>query len=171
MDGIEYACLMRLQIFSGLAFILGVLAFGFIVVKDSADCLISRQYLCQASTLIMAISLIAFTSFDDYQGYLLFVWIYGFFFGGYCYSIKMFILEKVRARNFNRAWSFLQASQSLPIFVGVPITSECVLLLFCSLCLLVENVSDHCAVFFYHPTISRNRSLSFLSALQPCQAL
>lgn len=126
MDGIEYACLMRLQIFAGLAFILGVLAFGFMIVKDSADCFVSRQYLCQASSLIMSISLIAFTSFDDYQGYVLFVWIYGFFFGGYCYSIKMFVLEKVRARNFNRAWSLLQASQSLPIFVGVPITSECV---------------------------------------------
>ena len=124
MDGIEYACLMRLQIFSGLAFVLGSLAFGFIVVKDSADCLISRQYLCQASGLVMAISLIAFTSFTDYQGYVLFVWIYGFFYGGHCYSIKMFLLEKVRARNLNRAWSFLQASQALPLFVGVPITSK-----------------------------------------------
>lgn len=124
MDGIEYACLMRLQIFSGLSFVLGCLTFGFIIVKESSDCLISRQYLCQASSLIMSISLIAFTTFHDYQGYVLFVWIYGFFYGGYCYSIKMFLLEKVRARNLNRAWSFLQASMSLPTFVGLPITSE-----------------------------------------------
>ena len=124
MDGIEYACLMRLQIFTGLSFILGILVFGFIIVKDSQDCLISRQYLCQASCIIMAISIIAFTSFTDYQGYVLFVWIYGFFYGGYSYSIKMFILEKVRARNFNRAWSFLQASMAMPVFVGMPITSE-----------------------------------------------
>ena len=37
--------------------------------------------------------------------------VYGISAGGYQYSLKMFVFEKVRARNFARAWGFLQASQ------------------------------------------------------------
>ena len=125
MDGLEYASLMRLQIFVGLGMILGTLVFGFIIVKNSSECFISRQYLCQTCCLILSIIVFAFSSgVTDYSGYVLFSWIYGFFYGGYSYSLKMFIFEKVRARNFNRAWGFLQFSQSLPSFFGIPITSE-----------------------------------------------
>lgn len=35
----------------------------------------------------------------------------GIFVGGYHYSLKMFTFEKVRARNFARAWGFVQFSQ------------------------------------------------------------
>lgn len=35
----------------------------------------------------------------------------GIFLGGYHYSLKMFTFEKVRARNFARAWGFVQFSQ------------------------------------------------------------
>ena len=113
---------MRLQIFTGLGFMLGSLTFGFIIVSNSQDCLISRQYLCQASSLLLSILVILFVSFDDYKGYVLFSWTYGFMFGGWTFAIKMFILEKVRARNFNRAWSFLQASMSIPVVTGAPLT-------------------------------------------------
>lgn len=86
--------------------------------------MISRQYLCQTSAFVVAATLLAFTALDDYSGYLLFVWIYGFFYGGYVYSLKMFCYEKVRARNFNRAWGFIQTAQSLPLLVGVPLSGE-----------------------------------------------
>lgn len=33
----------------------------------------------------------------------------------------MFTFEKVRARNFARAWGFVQFSQALPIAFGVPL--------------------------------------------------
>lgn len=46
----------------------------------------------------------------------------GIFVGGYHYSLKMYTYERVRARNFARAWSFVQCSQSLPILIGVPFT-------------------------------------------------
>lgn len=35
----------------------------------------------------------------------------GIFVGGYHYSLKMFTFEKVRARNFARAWGFIQFVQ------------------------------------------------------------
>ncbi|CAG0920204.1 unnamed protein product [Notodromas monacha] len=109
-----------LQVFLGLGWAVGTLAFGFIVVQNSTDCRIARLYLCQASVLMCGVSLLALTVVDGYQGYILFVWIYGVFCGGYQYSLKMFTFEKVRARNFPRAWGFVQCSQALPIVIGVP---------------------------------------------------
>jgi len=102
--------------------ILGTVAFGWIVVKNNVDCMIARQYLCQASSFMISASILAFTTLKDYSGYLLFTWIYGFFLGGYMYSLKMFVYEKVRSRNFNRAWGYVQSIQSIPVLVGVPIS-------------------------------------------------
>jgi len=49
---------------------------------------------------------------------------YGIFIGGYAFSLKMYIYEKVRARNFARAWGFAQCSMAIPLLVGVPISSK-----------------------------------------------
>ena len=57
-----------------------------------------------------------------HSGYLVFVWVYGLFLAGYQYSLKMFVFQKVRARNFPSAWGFVQVSQAVSVLVGVPIT-------------------------------------------------
>ena len=57
-----------------------------------------------------------------HSGYLIFVWVYGIFLGGHQYALKMYLFEKVRARNFANAWGFVQFSQGLSILLGVPIT-------------------------------------------------
>jgi hypothetical protein len=41
----------------------------------------------------------------------------GIFLGGYHYSLKMFTFEKVRARNFARAWGFVPTALGIP-FAG-----------------------------------------------------
>lgn len=53
---------------------------------------------------------------------MIFVWVYGIFLGGHQYSLKMYLFEKVRARNFANAWGFVQFSQGVSILLGVPIT-------------------------------------------------
>ena len=55
------------------------------------------------------------------SSYGLFSWIYGFGLGAYHYALKMFVYQRVRARNFARAWSFVQASQGIPIVIGIPL--------------------------------------------------
>ena len=40
---------------------------------------------------------------------------YGFLLGVYSYSLKMYVFEKVRARNFGSSWGFVQACQAIPI--------------------------------------------------------
>lgn len=107
--------------------------FGLLVVKNSVECRIARQYLCQTAMFMCGLTMLSLTTIrGNYHAYLLFVWIYGMFkwfisfilseissnlimtgifLGGYHYSLKMFTFEKVRARNFARAWGFVQFSQ------------------------------------------------------------
>uniref|UniRef100_A0A1B0DRA6 Major facilitator superfamily (MFS) profile domain-containing protein n=1 Tax=Phlebotomus papatasi TaxID=29031 RepID=A0A1B0DRA6_PHLPP len=102
-----------LQAYLGLAFMLGCGAFGMLVVRNSVECRIARQYLCQTSVFMCGISILAFTAVHgNYHGYVMFVWIYGIFCGGYHYSLKMYTYERVRARNFARTWGFVQFSQA-----------------------------------------------------------
>lgn len=50
--------------------------------------------------------------------------ILGFGLGAYQYTLKMFVYQRVRARNFARAWSFIQASQALPLVCGIPLAGN-----------------------------------------------
>ena len=81
-----------------------------------------RQYLCQASLLICGITILALPTVQGYNGYAIFVWVYGIFIGGYNYALKMYVYQKVRARNFSWAWSYIQCSQAIPNLVGVSLT-------------------------------------------------
>ena len=42
-------------------------------------------------------------------------------FGGYQYSLKMFVFEKVRSKRFPWAWSFIEAAQAPFLFLGMPL--------------------------------------------------
>ncbi|XP_065089111.1 monocarboxylate transporter 2-like isoform X3 [Ochlerotatus camptorhynchus] len=121
-DGISDK-VMILQVYLGLAWTLGCAAFGMLVVRNSVECRIARQYLCQTATFMCGLCILALTAVHgNYHGYVMFVWIYGIFCGGYHYSLKMYTYEKVRARNFARAWGFVQFSQAIPIALGVPLS-------------------------------------------------
>ncbi|KAI5731854.1 hypothetical protein M8J77_017305 [Diaphorina citri] len=112
-----------LQTYMGLAYSLGCVAFGTVVVHNSVECRIARQYLCQAAVFMCGLSILALTAVHGNKyGYILFTWIYGIFCGGYQYSLKMYTYERVRARNFARTWGFVQCSQAIPIAIGVPIS-------------------------------------------------
>ena len=54
----------------------------------------------------------------------MFAWFYGTFLGGYNYCLKMYIYEKVRARNFARAWSFAQFAMAVPNLIGIPCSGK-----------------------------------------------
>ena len=116
--------IVQLQTFLGLAWALGSVAFGLVTVGQSAECRIARQYLTQASVIMTGLSIFALTVVKrSYSGYVMFAWIYGAFHGGYAYSLKMYIYEKVRARNFARAWGFAQFAMGLPAVIGITISA------------------------------------------------
>ena len=116
--------MLLLQIYMGTAWACGCLGFGILGGHRSAECRIARQYLCQTAGIGCSIVLLAFISVERYNGYVLFVWVYGIFCGGYHYSLKIYTYERVRARNFPRAWSFVQFSQAIPTAIGVPISGK-----------------------------------------------
>ena len=122
LEGIHGSEVLVLQAYLGSAWAVGCCLFGAIVVNHSKECQISKQYLCQVSLLLTGVSIFGLTAVEGYNGYVMFVWIYGVFCGGYNYTLKMYIYEKVRARNFARAWGFAQFAMAVPLFFGVPIT-------------------------------------------------
>ncbi|XP_076371803.1 monocarboxylate transporter 10-like isoform X2 [Tachypleus tridentatus] len=121
-EGLENSSVLILQAFLGLAFSVGCLVFGLLIVRNNPQCMIARQYLCQAAMFGTAIAILSLHAVRGYHGYMLFVWIYGIFCGGFQYSLKMYLFEKVRPRNFSRSWGFLQWSQFLSVLCGIPIT-------------------------------------------------
>ncbi|KAG5889109.1 hypothetical protein JTB14_003912 [Gonioctena quinquepunctata] len=121
-EGLKDSGLVVLQTFLGFASALGCVGFGLVIIKPSTQCLISRQYLCQAAMVGIGISLLALTAVQGYHGYVLFVWLYGICLGGFTYSLKMFTLERIKGRHFTKAWSFIQGAKSLPVLIGIPIT-------------------------------------------------
>lgn len=120
-DSVAKESIVQLQTYMGFAWSIGSLSFGIILIAQSSECRIARQYLTQASLILTGLSIFALTAVKgSYSGYVMFSWIYGVFNGGYAYSLKMYIYEKVRARNFARAWAFAQMAMGLPIAIGLP---------------------------------------------------
>ncbi|XP_076654148.1 monocarboxylate transporter 13 [Halictus rubicundus] len=121
-DGLEHSALVLLQTCLGLAAALGCAAWGVVTARPSAQCLVSRQYLCQAALLGVAIAQVALGSVQGYHGLVLASGLYGASLGGALYSLKMLALERLRTRHFARAWALVQAAEALPILLGVPLT-------------------------------------------------
>ncbi|KAL1492002.1 hypothetical protein ABEB36_012511 [Hypothenemus hampei] len=113
--------IVLIQIYLGLSWSLGCIIFSALVLHKTSECRVARQYLCQSAIFMCGFSILAFTVVNDnYHAYVMFAWIYGFFYGGYCYSLKMYTYERVRARHFSRTWGFVQFFQAVPIAIGVP---------------------------------------------------
>ncbi|KAI8439437.1 hypothetical protein MSG28_013223 [Choristoneura fumiferana] len=121
-EGLEESALVLLQTFLGFAAVLGCAGFGLVLVRPSAQCLVSKQYLCQTAMLGIGISMLALSSVEGYHGYVLFAWMYGLCLGGFLYSIKMLTMERIRGRHFAKVWGFVQGAEALPVIVGVPVT-------------------------------------------------
>ena len=111
-----------LYVYMGASWVFGCIVLGSVITNHSRECQISRQKLCQASLAIAGLAILSFTSVRGYNGYVTFALVYGFFYGGHSYALKMYIYYKVRARNFARTWSFAQFVMGLPTLVGIPAT-------------------------------------------------
>ncbi|ODM97624.1 hypothetical protein Ocin01_09058 [Orchesella cincta] len=74
------------------------------------------------STLVIGGALFALATLHGNHGLGSFCWIYGFGLGSYNYVLKAWTYEKTRAKNFSRAWSFVQCAQGLGCILGVPAT-------------------------------------------------
>ncbi|QQP50299.1 Monocarboxylate transporter 10like, partial [Caligus rogercresseyi] len=120
--GIRGHHLDLLQIYLGLAWMAGCMFVGAIILLSTKECRVPRQYLTQGSLFLTGLSITSLLFIQGYVGYVFFVWTYGISLGAYNYALKMYIYEKVRARNFARAWGFTQFAMAVPNLIGVPLT-------------------------------------------------
>lgn len=51
------------------------------------------------------------------------------------YTLKMFTMERVRAKHFTKTWGFVQGAEAIPVLLGVPITG--MLMFSSSKCLII----------------------------------
>ena len=102
----------------GLAWVGGVLVAGLLTASSllPRHC---RQHLTALASLGSGLSLLG----HEVLGPEHWVWVCGLATGAYHYSLKMFVFQKVRARNFARAWSLVQAAQSVSVVAGVSLAS------------------------------------------------
>jgi hypothetical protein len=67
-----------LQMYLGLAWTVGCVVFSTLVLHNSTECRIARQYLCQTAVFMCGLSILAFTVVSgNYHAYVMFAWIYG----------------------------------------------------------------------------------------------
>ncbi|XP_023334419.1 monocarboxylate transporter 12 [Eurytemora carolleeae] len=122
-DGVSEKLISRLQTYFGIGWIIGCLVGSLVLVGSGRCYIISRQYLVQCTALCTGVNIFSFIYIQEYRSYVLTVSMYGFLLGVYSYSLKMYVFEKVRARNFGSSWGFVQACQAIPIGLSVPIFS------------------------------------------------
>lgn len=67
-----------LQMYLGLAWTVGCVVFSTLVLHNSTECRIARQYLTQTAVFMCGLSILAFTVVSgNYHAYVMFAWIYG----------------------------------------------------------------------------------------------
>ena len=100
----------------GLAWAGGV-ALACVLTLSSALPRHSRQYLTALSGLGMGVSLLCHAHTAHWT------WLTSLTAGAYHYSLKLFVFQKVRARNFARAWALVHAAQGASVLAGVSLAS------------------------------------------------
>ena len=101
----------------GLAWAGGVTLACLITLSSALPLRHSRQHLTTLTGLGMGVSLLCHAHTPHWT------WLWGLTSGAYHYSLKLFVFQKVRARNFARAWALVHAAQAVSILVGVSLAS------------------------------------------------
>ncbi|RUS75690.1 hypothetical protein EGW08_016556 [Elysia chlorotica] len=109
-----------LSVYLGLGFVLGCLGQGYIIIRNSNDCHISRRHLCQASAILCGLLTLLHILANDESSHSLYAWAYGFSCGSYYYSLKTYVFELVKAKLMERSWSYLCAVKALFVLFGAP---------------------------------------------------
>ena len=70
--------------------------------------------------------MLALASVEGYHGYLMFVWMYGIFFGGMEVTLKTYCYERLKIKQYARGWGYIQGVRALPLLIGKKIhTPSC----------------------------------------------
>ena len=109
------------MVFLGMSFACGSLFFGAIVMRASLRCLIARQYLCQLTGAGCGFFTLLFPMASGFNAFALYACGYGFLYGGFIYTLKMYTYEIVSFKLSDRSWGYICLAQVLPTVIGSPI--------------------------------------------------
>ena len=109
-----------IMVFLGVAFAFGCLVFGLIVVRSNVRCMISRQYLVQLTSVGCGAVTLLFSLAHHFDGYALYVWAYGLCYGGYVYTVRMYMYELVTIKLSERTAVYVMFVQGLPAIFSIP---------------------------------------------------
>ncbi|OWF47127.1 monocarboxylate transporter 2-like [Mizuhopecten yessoensis] len=114
--------LLLYNVYLGLGFLLGCLIHGYIVIRESKECVISTHHLCQSSCIACGLLTLLLIMAKDFNAFALYAWAFGIFCGGYHYTLKMYTYELVKLKIMERAWGFVAVGQCIPVLIGSPIS-------------------------------------------------
>ncbi|KAJ8315795.1 hypothetical protein KUTeg_007945, partial [Tegillarca granosa] len=123
-QGVDEEMQLKINVYLGLGFLAGCLILGYIIIRDSKECSISRRHLCQTCSVACGILTLLLLMAKDQNAFALYAWGFGIFCGGYCYTVKVYTYELVKIKIMERAWGFVCAAQFLPILLGAPIAEK-----------------------------------------------
>lgn len=169
---IDKDSLVLLNVFLGLGYVLGCFIFGYVVIRNSSECSISRRHLAQSCALASGASTLLMIMARDFHAFSLYAWLYGISTGGYNYTLKMYTYGVVKDRVMERGWGFVNAAQFLTYLLGPPLAiylnesyhSEIACYLFSGIVVLFGGLMLYCMPLFERHPSNQDIVLHYQSA-------
>ncbi|XP_039950949.1 uncharacterized protein LOC120768357 [Bactrocera tryoni] len=124
-EGPDIEDLVLLQTFLGVSTTIGVFIAGTILRKTFriGSFLITSQIVSQVFIALIAISILSLSFVVSFRWFCILGWMYGIGFGGFRYAFKILTLDRVKVKQFSKAWGLIKGAESLPVLISIPLTS------------------------------------------------
>ncbi|XP_061392050.1 uncharacterized protein LOC133327549 [Musca vetustissima] len=122
-EGSDVQELVLLQTMLGMSTTLGVVLAGVLIRRPFVvqNFVISTPIISQVFLAAVALSILFMSFMMGYKSLCILSGIYGVGFGGFRFSLKMLVLEKVKLK-FSKTWSFIRGIEAIPVLISVPLT-------------------------------------------------
>ncbi|XP_075151179.1 uncharacterized protein LOC142225288 [Haematobia irritans] len=122
-EGSDVQELVLLQTMLGMSTTLGVVLAGVLIRRPFViqNFVISTPIISQVFLSAVALSILFMSFLMGYKSLCILSGIYGVGFGGFRFSLKMLVLEKVKLK-FSKTWSFIRGIEAVPVLISVPLT-------------------------------------------------
>ncbi|XP_036328523.1 uncharacterized protein LOC118740892 [Rhagoletis pomonella] len=124
-EGPDIEDLVLLQTFLGVSTTMGVFIAGTILRKTFriGTFMITSQIVSQVFIALIAISILSLSFVVSFRWFCILGWMYGIGFGGFRYAFKILALDRIKVKQFSKAWSLLKGAESIPVLISIPLTS------------------------------------------------
>ncbi|XP_067624694.1 uncharacterized protein [Eurosta solidaginis] len=124
-EGPDIEDLVLLQTFLGVSTTIGVFIAGTILRKTFriGSFLITSQIVSQVFIALVAIAILSLSFVVSYRWFCILGWMYGIGFGGFRYAFKVLALDRIKVKQFSKAWGLIKGVESIPVLISIPLTT------------------------------------------------